>query len=74
MSQQKKNSPRNPHIYKRWFQTTQHFPTKSHNPYEASQCTLKVTTLKNDGAKPLWLDIWHLPPFHLPQTYSDTKP
>jgi len=21
---------------------------------------------QNDGAKPFWLDLWHLPPFHLP--------
>jgi len=33
------------------------FPAKSHNLYKASQCTPKVTTLKNDGAKTLRLDV-----------------
>jgi len=51
---QKKQTIRDIHIYKHEFQTPQLLPAKSHNPYQSSQGTPKVMSIRNDSAKPLF--------------------
>jgi len=41
-------------IYKHEFQTTKLLPAKSNNPYQSTQGTPKVMSIRNDGAKTLF--------------------